>query len=256
MTDDETKKLLSGLGDSITDAGSKELLEQIKKLPEYKKLEASVNAFKKAAESSALGMWVDRNKKILYVVGASLAVGTAGTLYITKTGGPLLNKALDPLKGKEFEVLQIGKLTLKAGLWDFQPDARILGARIMGTVQWERLTVELKFGLLAQETQVQKAEGEALVKSGPVSVKVTGGFTPIDQKVNLALKIGYDGVVGNGKLNVGVGALYQDNVLKGTVGATYKVPAATFGLTGNIGPDPGGGKVQYGAMLTVGIPID
>lgn len=65
---------------------------------QFRELETSVEAFKKAAESSALGVWMDKNKKVLYVVGAALVVGTAGVLYVTKTGGSLVNKAVDPFR--------------------------------------------------------------------------------------------------------------------------------------------------------------
>lgn len=250
----DAKKLLESLGTGVQDAASKDLLEQIKKSPEYKKLEGSAEAFRKAAESSTLGVWVDKNKKILYVVGAALVVGTASVLYITKTGGSVVGPAVDPLKGKEFEVLQIGTLTIKAGLSDFKPDARILGARVMATKEWEKVSLELKLGVLAEGAQVQKAEGEAVVKSGPFSVTVKGDAQPKTQQVNLGLKLGYDGIIGNGKFNIGVGAMYQDQQVSGTLSAGLKTKDAIFGLQGNVGPQKGGG-VQYGGMLTVTIPL-
>lgn len=259
VTDDEARKLLDSLGSGVKDAASKDVIDQIKKSPEYKKLEASLEGFKTAAQSSALGVWIDKNKKILYVVGAALAVGTAGVLYITKTGGPLLNKAIDPLKGQEFEVLQIGKLKIKAGLWDFQPDARILGGRVFGTMDWEKVKVELKLGLLAQGTTVQQVQGEAVVKSGAFNVTVTGDTKPQTHQVNLGVKFGYDGLIGNGKFNLSVGAMYQNQnqnqQVSGTLDASLKTKNATFGLQGNIGPQKGGG-VEYGGLFTVTIPID
>jgi hypothetical protein len=60
-------------------------------------------------------VWVDKHKGILYVVGAALAAGTAGALYYTKTGGTLANAAVDPFKGKKFEVLQVGTLSFAGG---------------------------------------------------------------------------------------------------------------------------------------------
>jgi hypothetical protein len=255
VSDDEAAKLVASLGSGIKDAGSQELIAQIRKTPEFRRLEASVDAFKKAAESSTLGVWVDRNKKLLYVVGAALVVGTAGVLYVTKTGGQLVNTAVDPLKGREFEVLQIGHLTLKAGLWDFRPDARVLGARVFATTEWEKVTVDLKLGVLAEGTQIQQAEGEAVVKSKGFSVSVMGTAKPVVQQVNLGLKFGYDGRVGNGKFNIAVGAMYQDEQLSGTVGASYKLKDMTFGLEGKAGPQKGGG-VQYGGLLTMTIPIN
>jgi hypothetical protein len=61
-------------------------------------------------------------------------------------------------------------------------------------------------------------------------------------------------VAGNGKFNVGVGAMYQDSALSGTLAASYQTKSATFGLQGNVGPQKGGGT-QYGGLLTVSIPL-
>ncbi len=254
VSDDEARKLLTSLGTGIKDAASNELIEQIKKTPQYKKLMASVEGFKKAAESSTLGVWIDKNKKILYVVGAALVVGSASVLYITKTGGTVVNLAVDPLKGKEFEVLQVGTLKIKVGLLDFQPDARVLGARVIGTKTWDKIALELKLGFLAQGAEVQKAEGEAVMKSGPFSVTLAGAAKPQVHEVNLGLRLGYDGIIGNGKFNVGIGAMYQDKAVSGTLGASFKTKSATFGLQGNLGPQQGGG-VQYGALATLDIAL-
>jgi hypothetical protein len=249
ISDEEAKKLAQSLGTGVMDATGTELLDKVKRTPEYKKLEGSIEAFKKAAESSSLGVWIDKNKNILYVVGAVLAVGTAAVLYVTKTGGSLLNTALGPLEGKEFEVLQIGKLSIKAGLWDFQPDARIFGARVIGTATWEKVKLELKFGVLAQGASVQQAEGEAVVKSGAFNLVLTGNAKPQTNVVNLGLKLGYQ----TGKVNIGLGAIYQDNFFSGTASAEYKHRGVTFGLQGNVGPKEG--RLQYGGLLTVTIPV-
>ncbi len=250
----DSQKLLEAIGTGVQDAASTNALDQIKRTAEYKKLEGSIEAFKSAAGSSSLGVWVDKNKNILYVVGAALVVGTTSVLYITKTGGPLVNTAISPLKGKEFDVLQIGTLKIKAGLWDFQPDARIFGARIAVSEEWQRVSLSLKLGILAQGTQVQQVQGSAVVKSGPFSATLTADGKPQVQQVNLGLKLGYDGMIGNGKFNIGVGAMYQDKALSGTLGATYQTKGATVGLQGNVGPQKSGG-MQYGGLLTLTIPL-
>ena len=255
LTPADTQKLLEALGTNVKDAASANILEQIKKTAEYKKLETSIEAFKSAAGSSSLGVWVDKNKGILYVIGAALVVGTASVLYITKSGGALMTMAMDPLKGKEFSVLQVGGFKLKAGVWDFQPDARVLGARVSGVMDWQKVTVELKLGVLAQGAQVQQVQGAVVVKSGAFSVTMTGDGKPQVQQVNLGLKLGYDGVIGNGKFNIGVGAMYQDKALSGTLGGSYQMKGgATVGVTGNLGPQQGGG-LKYGGLLTLTIPL-
>ncbi|MFL4971940.1 MAG: hypothetical protein ACJ8FU_06875 [Xanthobacteraceae bacterium] len=250
VSDEEAKKLADALRTGVTDAATKELMEKVKATSAYKQLQESIEAFQKAAKHSSLGVWIDKNKNVLYVVGAALVLGSASALYITKTGGTLLNAALDPLKGKEFEVLQVGKLTIKAGLWDFQPDARILGARVFGTLKWEQVKLDLRFGVLAQDAKVQQAEGGAVLKAGQFSVDLSGTAKPQKQVVDLGLKVGYQA----GKFNLGLGAKIQDNILSGTASAEYKTRNATFGLQGNLGQKDG--NLQYGALLTVSIPVN
>jgi hypothetical protein len=254
ISDEDAKKFLESLRTGAKDAATKALLDQVKNTHEYRMLEGSLEAFKKAAASTSLGIWVDKHRKVLYIVGTCLGLGTAAVLYITKSGGPLLTKALEPLKDHEFEVLTIGKLTIKTSMWDFQPDARIAGAKIHGTGNWERVNVDVKLGILAQGTQVQAAEGEAVVKSGGFLVTLNGGIKPQVHQVNLGLKFGYDGVVGNGKFNLGVGVIYKEDTVNGTLGATLKTKDITYGLQGNIGSKAGGG-VQYGGLLTLTVAL-
>ena len=251
---EEGRKLLEAMGDEVLDAAADDVLKQIKKTPQFKALEASVVTFRKTVETSALGVWVDRNKGILYVVGVGLVAGTAGALYYTKTGGTLVNKAIDPLKGKKFEVLQIGTLNFGVELWEFKPDARTLGAKVITGKTWQAFSVELKLGLMAEGASIQQVDGSALVKSGAFSVNVTGNAKPQTQQVNLGLKLDYSGVIDNGTFNIGIGAMYQDNKGSATLGASYKTGPAKFGLEGNVGPKDGGG-VQYGGLLTLSVDL-
>lgn len=252
---DEAEKLATKMGDGVKDAALKELEQLIKNTPEFKKLEASITAFKEAAQSSSLGVWVDRNKKILYVVGAALALGTAGVLYITRTGGTIVNTAVDPLKGKEFEVLQVGVLTLKAGLWDFKPDARIFGARVMTTLEWEKVKVDLKLGLLAEGTTIKEIEGQAILKTGGFGVTMRGSGKPEVAQVNLGITFDYSGRTDVGTFKVGAGVMYDSE--KGTnaqLNAALKSGRTSVGLQGTAGPGQGRG-VALGGMLTLSVDL-
>ena len=254
VSNEEGQKLLQSLETGIVDAATKDVLDQVKKTPQYARLEKGIGAFKKAAESSALGVWVDRNKGILYVVGAALVVGTASVLYVTRTNGFPVSKAVDLLKDKKFQVLQIGTLKFEAALWDFRPDARVLGARVISTKQWEQVRLELKLGVLAQGSEVQEIDGAAIVKSGPFNLSLLGSGKPQVHEVNLGLKLEYSGLIDNGAFNIGIGAMYQNQQVSGTLGATYKTGPANFGLQGNVGQKDGGG-VHYGGMLTLSVDL-
>ena len=184
------------------------------------------------------------------MIGAVFAAGTAGVLYYTKTGGSVLDKALDPLMGQKFKVLQIGKLSIQASAWKFQPDARVLGARVFGTGDWEKVKLELSLGVLAQGTKVQQVEGAATLKSGPMNVTFTTNALPQTKVINLGLKLDCTA----GKFNFGVGAMYQDNLTSGTASLGYKTKDVILAVQGNVGEKKGGGT-QYGALFTVTIPI-
>lgn len=255
VTTAEATQLATSMGDGVKDAALEELEQIIKKTPEFKKLEASIKAFKEAAQSSSLGVWVDRNKKILYVVGASLALGTAGVLYITRTGGTVVSTAVDPLKGKEFEVLQIGILTFKASLWEFKPDARIFGGRVMTTMAWEKVTLDLKLGLLAEGTQIKEVEGQAILKSGGFGVTMRGSGKPQVSEVNLGVTFDFSRQTGLGAFKVGAGVMYDSNKgVNAALSAALKSGKTSVGLTGTAGPGQGSG-VALGGLITLSIDL-
>ena len=72
--------------------------------------------------------------------------------------------------------------------------------------------------------------------------------------MNLGLKLGYDGVVGNGKFNLAAGAMLQDKPVSAAAGGSQTTKIGTFGLQGNLGSKQGGGT-QDGGLLTVTIPL-
>jgi hypothetical protein len=254
-TTEEGQKLLAALGTGVTDAGRTEALSQIRKSPEYKKLEASITAFKRTAESSPLGVWIDRNKKILYVVGAGLVVSAASALYITRTSGMPVRKIVDLLKEDKFEVLQIGSLKFKAALWDFQPDARVLGARVLATQEWAKVSAEVSLGVLARDADIQQIDGAITVKSGGFSAKATGTGKPPTQQVNLGLQFGYSGKAGKGRFDIGLGAIYEDDKLNATLNASLKSGRTAIGLKGTAAPDKDRGNTRVDALLTLSVDL-
>ena len=250
MTGVEAEKLVAALKKNVSDPLSNQMLDRIKATPEYKRLEASLKAFEEAAKSSTLGAWVDRNKKILYVVGAGLVVGTATVLYVTKTGGSALDTALGPLKDHNFDILHIGKLKIGAGLWNFQPEARIFGAKVSGSMNWERVKVDLKFGVLAEGSAIQQVEGEAAVKAGTIDLRLTAADDFQKRQVNLGFSANYS----KNKFTVGVGAVYKDEMPTGTANLGYRTSLGTVGLRVGVGERKGFGT-NYDALLTFTIPI-
>ncbi len=251
----ESQKLLDSLQTGIKDATLESLGKQIKQTPQFKKLENSLKEFEKEVKSSTLGIFVDRNKKILYVIGAALVVAGAGTLYITKSGGDIVQKPIDLLKNKQIEVLSIGSFKLSAGITEFKPDARIFGTRIEMVQNWEQVSVTFKLGVLAEGAKIQEVTGEAIVKSKDFSLNANAIVSPYTQKVNLGLKLNYNPNLGEGVFNLSAGAFYKDDILKGNLGASYQTKdGIKFGVDGNFNQNQKTG-IGYEVMFGLSIPL-
>jgi hypothetical protein len=253
---DESKKLLESLQTGVTDEAKKSLESQIKKVPQFIALESSLKEFQKSVSSTGLGVFIDKNKGILYVVGAALVVGGAGALYVTRSGGNYVEKPVDLIKGKDFKVLSIGTFELKAGLLDFKPDARIFGAKLEVDKSWERVKVNFKLGVLAEGSKIQEVTGSAIVKSGAFSLSADGSYKAVPQNIHLGLKFDYHTDFGKDKFSLSAGAFYDDSVIKGTLGADYKFnKGPSIGLNANVG-GINTGSVNYQAMLKLTVPIN
>jgi hypothetical protein len=222
VSDAEARKLLEALGSGIKDGAGDAVFKAIKKTPQFARLETSVDEFKKAFESSTLGLWVDKNRNVLYVVGAALVVGTVSVLYLTKTGGTAVDTIVAPLKAKQFTILQVGTLTLKAALLDLKPDARIVSGRVAVVKDWQRVTVEGSIGVLSKDLEIQQLDARVVVKSGPFSVAVSGSGKPASQQVNLGLGVAYDGKIEGGSFSVNLGAMYESQTKGAATSVEYR----------------------------------
>jgi hypothetical protein len=117
-------------------------------------------------------------------------------------------------------------------------------------MHWDRLDVTLKLGVIAQGAQFQQATGEAVVKSGPVSVSANAGANA-GKPVNLGLRVEYQ----TGKFKLGLGAIYQDSLPSGSASASYKAGKyGDFGLNAGIGERKEGGTKSE-VMATWSIPF-
>jgi hypothetical protein len=84
-----------------------------------------------------------------------------------------------------------------------------------------------------------------MVKSGPVTV-TANAVTDAGKPINLGLKVAYKA----GKFNLGVGAIYKDDLPGGTASAGYDTGKyGEFGLKAGVGGQQGGGT-KADAMAT------
>lgn len=252
MTDQEAgqlaQALLTASGPKLADA----MLDQLKKTPEYKKLEQSMNDLQDTLKTSPLGVWVDRNQMVLYVVGAGLALGGATALYVTKTGGPMVNLPMSQLTGKSVQFFKVGRFSMSGKALAFQPDTRTLGTALAGTAKWERLQVTLQLGVIATGTDVKEVNGQAIFKTQDIDVFVTGAAQPAKKTVNLGLSVGIKSGTLAGPLTIGVSAVVKDGKAdQGQLNASLKTTKyGTFGVTGAAGS----GEVKGMATWSISLP--
>jgi hypothetical protein len=84
-------------GDGVKDAALKELKELIKKTPEFKKLSQHQGVQgSRAVDAGRLRIAIRRSLRRRRVARAR----AAGVLYITRTGGTVVNTAMDRSKGR------------------------------------------------------------------------------------------------------------------------------------------------------------
>ena len=229
LTAKDAQDLLNAILNAAGGKAGDAALQQIKDSPAYKNLEKAIKDFQAAANSTPMGVWVDKNQAVVFITGIALVVGGAVALYATKTGGTVLNAVVGQIKNKPIQVFKVGKFTLQAQMLQFQPDQRALGAGVIATEKWQQLQVSVSLGVVATGAQVQQVNGQVVVKTGGVTITGAATDTPATRKVDLHLSIGLD----KSHLTFGLGAIATGGkVTGGSLDASLKTRAGDFGLKG------------------------
>ncbi len=208
MSDRDGTQLLNSLATGVESAVERSVLDQVKKTHEYLELDKSFQDLRTAVERSPLGVWVDREKNILYVVGVSLLIAGSAALYATKTGGPVITKAISQITGKPRKVLELGKFTLQGNLVRFQPNNRTVELDLIGSEKLERVSMSMQLGVLANGANVTKLHGKLVVKTDDMSLNIAGD--PIRKSLNLGLSVKVEGNKAYGPLTIGLAAAFQE----------------------------------------------
>jgi hypothetical protein len=260
LSDDEARKLRDSLLDGVKDKLSEEYLKQVKGSPKYKELQGQLEKFEKAAKSSALGVWVDEHRTILYIVGAGLALGAGAALYVTKSGGPVvgqLTKALDKL---DLQVIKVGSFNLTIDSIYFNPTAEVLGGKISTSLKFEQLQVKMNLKVVSTAAEISTVGGEAVVHYGRFDVTSIVQYNVADHKpvTSLSLLVGATG--DNWKISVGakVENSLAGTAVTGNAAASYQVNKyLSVGSELSSGKRADMGSVQENkamGMLTITIP--
>lgn len=219
LTPEEIGKLQSSVIDGVKTAATEAYLKQIKESSKFKALEKQLKNFEDAAKSSAIGVWVDHNKGILYVVGAVLAVGTGVALYITKPSGPIYGMGIRELEKLKFEVLKVGALKLIASDLVFDPTAKRYGGKVTGKLEWEQLKVDLSLQIVTANAKAPEVTSEVGVKYGVISLTAINKVDLTKPKVDLTLKLSAN----KDRFGLSVAANIKDDNVTGSASASYKV---------------------------------
>ena len=230
VTPEEAEELLK-LGSSVGGKVVDNLTGQIKRGPEYQRLEKKLKAVGELVKSSPLGVWVDRNAGIVYVVGIGVAISAAAALYLTKTGGPVVQLPISLLKDKPVQFFKVGKFKLSGGLLKFEPDIQSVGGTLIASQQWTRIETTFKIGVIATGKDVQEIRGQAVVKSSEFSITADARAEVPEKKVNLSLGFGFKSRSLPGPLNISVGAIITDgSATGGNLNASLETKAGIFGM--------------------------
>lgn len=205
-------------------------LKQVKDTASYARLERAVVDFQNSAKISPMGVWVNKNRTMVFVAGLMLVVGGAVALYVTKTGGPVNNLVVDQITHNRVDVLKVGKFVLRGQLLAFQPDKQKIGGALIAIERFEQVNVSLNVGVTATTSSVQQINGYTVVATPARSLDPTDTVTSTTTTTNLAVSLGFR----NGPLkplNIGVGAIFTDNkVSKANVNASVRTAHGDFAL--------------------------
>lgn len=219
LTTEEISKLQSSVIDGVKTAATDAYLKQIKESSKFKALEKQLKNFEDAAKSSAIGVWVDHNKGILYVVGAMLAVGAGVALYITKPSGTIYGMGIRELEKLKFEVLKVGALKLSVGNILFDPTAERYGGKVTGKLEWEQLKIDLSLQIVTANLKAPEITSEVGVKYGVISLTATNKVDLTKPKVDLTLKLSAN----KDRFGLSVAANIKDDNVTGSASASYQI---------------------------------
>ena len=219
LTPEEIGKLQSSVVDGVKTAATEAYIKQIKESSKFKALEKQLKNFEDAAKSSAVGVWVDHNKGILYVVGAVLAVGAGVALYITKPSGTIYGMGIRELEKLKFEVLKVGALKLGVGGLVFDPTAERFGGKVTGKLEREQLKIDLSLQIVTANLKAPEITSEVGLKYGVISLTAANKLDLTQPKVDLTLRLSAN----KDRFGLSVAAKIKDDNVTGSASASYRV---------------------------------
>lgn len=231
ISDQEACRFASTLAGGVASAVGADLFDRIKQTPEFLSVEHSLKSLDNALKSLPLGVWVDRNRRVLYVIGAGIAIGGAAALFATKTGGSLVSVPITRLAGKPLKVFSMGSFSLAGQVVCFQPRTQTMGVALVAMEQLERVQVGVQLGVIATGGAVEQVNGKLVFKTQDVSLSLIGTAKPLEKTVNLGLGIEVTNHGLPGRLSIEV-ALGVHGSVTPQDRRTVEIPVVRPGSTG------------------------
>ncbi len=187
---DAAKKVATGVGKAAGDA----VLNEVKKTPQYRDLEAAAKKVVDSLACSPVGVFVNENKTWLYIVGAGAVVAGGVAMYVARSGDEITQPILSALGTKSVSFKPIGSLEVEIGAGDlgFKPKEQLIEGKLFANIKWKKMQVKFEVTAKAVGSQVTTA-GKAQVI---IPIKPGLGFTAAgtyDQgKKDYSLAVGVD----------------------------------------------------------------
>jgi hypothetical protein len=220
---DFLKKLITAGGT----AAEQNVLKQIKDTTRYKSLEKGLQGILDAVKKTPIGVWFDKNDKLVYVIAGGIVLTGVTAMYFTRSGGAIAEPVFDLVKDKSFKITKLGDLVISASATKFNPDKRELGGKVLATLNLQAVKAELSLTIQAADTAVRGTGGaKVVVPLGKSVVTTFSGTVDPHAKTctfGLSLDATHEGVrvdllatVHDGKLTSGSLGLGTDrSIVKG-----------------------------------------
>lgn len=212
-----SQKLATAFLDKSFDALGPGVLDQIKKSPQFKRLEATTKRLGEAFEATPVGAWMDKNDTILYISATILALGGATALYISRAGDDVTKYVMPIAKGIRPKITVLGRLELSPGITKFVPSKREVQLELDASAKWRSVKVEFKFAAHAVETAVGvSGSAKIVVPQSNFSGRVEGSYDPHDpKKAPVTLGLGFELKPGSLKLDLLGKVFMRDGTVSG-----------------------------------------
>ena len=228
---DDGAKAMTAVAKAALGAGQKQVTHDIKNSSAYRKAEQGLKDLECTFKKSPVGIWVDENKGILYVIAAGVALGSATAMYVTRAGDLPAEWAAKLAKEK-LRFKPIGEVELGVDDLKFKPSERQVELKTFATLKWKKVETKVTLRGSFKDDKFQAAGGGAKV------VIPVGDAAKVTAHGNAAAVRGASGNIG---LDYDLGLSVDVNPVRGLTLQLMAVGAQKDG-TRSVG---GGGGLQY-----------